>query len=166
MLSPANVEDAAVRELVTVGYHRPTLMSWPRVYCLRDRVEERRVREPDGGRDVAADDQRPAVGELDVAGAEEVPAVGNGVKVPVGGSKSRSEFSAAPKPSSAKTWPVGSRDMCTATIGQVDGALQSPMVAFEVAASEPLSGTSATTSAAAPSASRDSNGIRRLRGRV
>ena len=52
---------------------------------------------------------------------------GTDVKMPVCGFHSRSEFRAAPKPSSEKTSPVDVSDMWTATIGHANGALQSPM---------------------------------------
>ena len=126
MLSPAKTSTRPSGSSVAVGYQRPTVMSGAAEVRVGLRVEDRRVGEAVVGADVAADDERPAVGELDVAGAEEISPVGNAVKVPRPGSQSRSEFGAASQPSHVRTCPVGSSDMWTATSGHATGALHWP----------------------------------------
>ena len=52
---------------------------------------------------------------------------GTPMKVPEAGSQRRIEFGARLQPSQARTCPVGSRDMSTATKGQETGALHCPI---------------------------------------
>ena len=61
---------------VAVGYQRPRTCRLLGCRCSSV-VEDRRVVEPLVGVDVAPDDQRAAVGELDVPRAEEIPPVRN-----------------------------------------------------------------------------------------
>ena len=125
-------------------------MSGPRKYVFGRRVEDRRVGEAEVGVDVAADDQRAAVGELDVARAEEVPRVRDADERSRGRDPRGASSSApASQPSQARTCPVGSSDMCTATSGHATGALHCPTWSgvAAVAAREPPSCMSATTTA-------------------
>ena len=72
--------------------------------------------------------------KLDVPAAEQVASVRHR-REDAGRADSRAarSSSAAPKPSSEKTSPVGVSDMWTATIGHANGALQSPMTFGRVA---------------------------------
>ena len=78
MLSPAKTSTRPSGSCVAVGYQRADGHVGSAEVRVRRRVEDRRVREAAVGVDVAADDQRPAVGELDVASAEEVASVRDG----------------------------------------------------------------------------------------
>ena len=99
---------------VAVGYQRPTRHVRRRA-CTCSVFESKIVvsARPTSAVDVAADDQRPAVGELDVPGAEEVPAVrdrreGAEGRVP----EPLRVRAAASKPSSMKHVPVRLRATC------------------------------------------------------
>ena len=72
---------------------------------------------------------------------------GTARETPVVGFHIRSELTAASKPSSEKTSPVGSSDMWTATSGHEIGALHSPSCAG-AAMPEPLAATNDATAAA------------------
>ena len=73
----AEGEHAAVRELGRRRVPASDRHVGPAEVRPRDRVEDRRVGEALVRVDVAADEERPAVGELDVPGAEEIAPVGD-----------------------------------------------------------------------------------------
>ena len=119
-------ENAAVWQLVTVGYQRPTVMSGPRMYVLSS---SRRSSCRPCPRSAAM--WPPAISVLPSASCvwpeqKRFRVYGTAMNVAGRGPRVSPTSGAASQPSQASTCPVGSSDMLTATKGHGVGALHSP----------------------------------------
>src|SRR4051794_39917882 len=129
MLSPEKTRTRPSPSAVAVGYQRPTLMfgAAAQVLLLALKMDVSAI-------PTSATWCPPATNVRPSASStwpeqKVFTEYGTGVKFPVAGFQIRCEFGPAAKPSQARTFPVGSSDMWTATSGQATGVDHCPTCA-------------------------------------